>query len=151
MELNPAAGWLLRVRDVLCHGTLEKCPPSRISGDQTFSRYLLCQVILWQYLLGCEAQAGVHAGGGVSGAAAGGADLLLPPVLVAAVPGDRVQLGRHLGHRHRVHPAPGHSAPLLRARGRGAAGAAAASPRPRPHEAALTGHNNRSNKIYMIY
>ena len=48
------------------------------------------------------------AGGGVSGAAAGGADLLLPPVLVAAVPGDRVQLGRHLGHRHRVHPAPGH-------------------------------------------
>ena len=50
-----------------------------------------------------------------------------------------------------IYPPSGDSAPLLRARGRGAAGAAAASPRPRPHEAALTGHNNRSDKIYMIY
>ena len=41
----------------------------------------------------------------------------------------------------------GDSAPLLRARGRGAAGAAAASPRPRSHEAALTGHHNRSDNI----
>ena len=32
MELNPAAGWLLRVRDVLCHGTLEKCPLDTIAG-----------------------------------------------------------------------------------------------------------------------
>ena len=104
------------------------------------------------------------------GAAAGCADLLLPPVLVAAVPGDSVQLGRHLGHRHRVHPAPGHqqgylviiihciiyppsgdSAPLLRARGRGAAGAAAASPRPRPHEAALTGHSGSDLDLDRIF